>query len=1807
MSPRPSKKKFTRKRNRRHALVLEQLEDRRLLACAIGVTTKSTPQGAHSGGETTFNMNSVDQGVANTSPCVINIASAGGSSAYVFRGSVTDADGTAIPGSHTLVAKLVRNGTTIGDGSVLANGNFEIDVPTNNLPNATHNLSLSVERPASSVTVPNQTPFTLIVDTTRPTVTIDTAISTPRNTAVDQVEVTFSENIQNATFTRNDLTLTRDGGANLITNAVNVSLKSGTSKTFVVSGLGGLTNVDGDYSLSVNAAGVSDLAGNSGTGSANRQWELDTTPPTADDPPQLKSEDDSGRSSNDATTNVNQGLTFTTIVDGALSVKFQIRDESGTTVAETPGTLSGTNSYEATFANVLADGNYQVVAVSTDGVNPETTSPALTLVIDTASPAAPVLSPGTNGAIVPSAPNEIAIAGAEMNAKIALSRNAEGVVITRIPAAGQAITNLSDDPVVDPNGETFQYTAVQTDIAGNTSPSSLPYIAVVDPIQPSLSKFALAAADRSLVTSALPVPMTRSTRPQFEIQVVDQQYGQIENTVTVSLFANNDLTAPIGSGVAVFAPRTSTSVGANTNASQTVQVTLLPGVEFDAGEQYELTFIATDSAGKMGQLVKQVFVLPQSDATQNAPSTPVFTESFFIGASVVEVRSSVNQIVIDQEIPVGYAINLAASSAPIRIVGSTTDDATGLTTLTLNLATTETLEKVNINDKVAWLRPWQMSFDKTTQTVWFTMEDGHHLGQFDPATGAVEIHDVSIPSSVVRNADGVLVPAADAKPTAFDPHGTFFDFNTHLTPRVWFVYRNEIEGGVAIDDAPEDSVNNEILRVSYYDLAQKKLFTFDFDEITGVFDIEDHHDDETTSGGGSGTGGGTGGGGGNGGGTTTPAEPESTDEAVSLKVGHAVFVDTKGTVWITAEDSGTIVELDFDNPPGGKRPATLDTMSAKTTAHVIPKSFGSDKSTSADFHVHGVQAIVDDRDGSTYVWMLNGNERGGEAIQRLALLVPGDNNDQWYEFAIPRSTDGGAHLLFTAFDDNETPGIPEDDQLIFTDSGFGFTSSGDGIVATMDVSEIIRTIQRGGDPSALSPQVRSIQIPKIPGAASGSTFSAPNQVFVDRGGTTFVIDPQGGLARVNLNDFSGAGVFTTNATVSAQSVVPQHTRITLQEAATTTTIVNAKLDPISGSDPTRSQDRSQMDGVDQYEVASEALRRGNGQGPFRGALNAANTLYGSISQSDHLSTTIFAESARRQMSAVPSPLPSPAGAITQARMAFQVLRNGSLVLTARGDATIADDQINLLAKIVDDKQIPASEATKFLITGEASAVTTPEGSVHVMGRSTQGGVVQYTFTPNGNDWAHHDLFDTANWTVAHREIPGVILAEDTVPAGPLGFSATTTDGHWIAIPIDPSAATTDLTLASGNVDASRVYSAVAVTPGDNQILYGYGTNQTGNLIEYRIEGSSVSTRQIDAASRETRVMRNVRALTMPNGVRHVFATDGTSRLVHYTIDSSTVLQENISQQTADNGQNFGYFPFQQPFTGRVYTYVAPLVEDDGTIRVYGTNGGDLIEFTLPPGGQWRVANLTNDTNGTYGADGPGYRVPANAVFGGPTAYKDSNGGRHILQINGEGEVVEYFTYGDKLFPSAADADRINSQNVNFFSGQSTTALAAALPESVLNALVNSPNTLPAPKTNETPSTNETPTTTETTETPTTGAPSNTTPDTSSERVAAAEDVNRDGAVTAHDALLIINHLPRTVAASAEQTTNGPYNLDVNGDTQVTALDALRVINYLNKGSSQGQSESSALNIGLDLSDDDSQRWQSEVDGVMGDIEESQLF
>ena len=108
-----------------------------------------------------------------------------------------------------------------------------------------------------------------------------TPVSTPTNTAVSTIDVTFSEPINTSSLAPGALTLTDNGGANLINSGASLTLVSGTTATYSIGGLTGITEAEGNYTLTVNAADIQDQNSVPGSGTLAICWLMDTTPPNS--------------------------------------------------------------------------------------------------------------------------------------------------------------------------------------------------------------------------------------------------------------------------------------------------------------------------------------------------------------------------------------------------------------------------------------------------------------------------------------------------------------------------------------------------------------------------------------------------------------------------------------------------------------------------------------------------------------------------------------------------------------------------------------------------------------------------------------------------------------------------------------------------------------------------------------------------------------------------------------------------------------------------------------------------------------------------------------------------------------------------------------------------------------------------------------------------------------------------------------------------------------------------------------------------------------------------------------------------------------------------------------------------------------------------------------------------------------------------------------------------------------------------------------------------------------------------------------
>ena len=168
-------------------------------------------------------------------------------------------------------------GTTLGPAT-LSSG--KATFPTTTLPVGINDL-IALYSGDSRYLLTLSAPFSVTVSPAAAlTVTsIAPVTPNPRNATVASVNVTFSAPINLATVTAGAILLTDNGGPNLITGSVAMSLVSGS--TYQIGGLSSLTTAQGEYTLTVNSAEIQDQNGIAGTNSLSTEWLMDTTPPTS--------------------------------------------------------------------------------------------------------------------------------------------------------------------------------------------------------------------------------------------------------------------------------------------------------------------------------------------------------------------------------------------------------------------------------------------------------------------------------------------------------------------------------------------------------------------------------------------------------------------------------------------------------------------------------------------------------------------------------------------------------------------------------------------------------------------------------------------------------------------------------------------------------------------------------------------------------------------------------------------------------------------------------------------------------------------------------------------------------------------------------------------------------------------------------------------------------------------------------------------------------------------------------------------------------------------------------------------------------------------------------------------------------------------------------------------------------------------------------------------------------------------------------------------------------------------------------------
>ncbi len=974
-----------------------------------------------------------------------------------------------------------------------------------------------------------------------------------------------------------------------------------------------------------------------------------------------------------------------------------------------------------------------------------------------------------------------------------------------------------------------------------------------------------------------------STRPLIAISVTDQAVAT-GNTVTVSLVSvDGALLAPGATSGTIPLGTTGTSG----------QTGLTVPIDLGVGS-HTVTVLAKDSTGNTATFTTAPFTVVAGTPT-SAPATPVY---------------------------------------------STTYDLSQISQLFPNSPPGQNLPE----------HDWTISFDRTTQTIWVALRGGelnidpmtgtstdpepnggNRIIQFDPATDTAKVYNLQ------------NLPNVDL---GTDPHGIFFDFESHLTPRVWFTQRpNGIMAGQDLGFSGRGEV-------SYFDLATGQLVVYDLaNELRAL------------------------------------GYPHLVGDF------HGVSVDRSGSVWVSDPDDGLLLQLDTTRNPNGTTNGSLDSDSGTLIVHKVPPEIlgvAQSKGLKENLETgpHGIDTVVG-QDGQQYIYATDLG--AGRVILLRPSLTPG-GPDRWTTWDMstvlqgggPNASPGiiGGAPQFTTVDNGETPDNPFDDKIYIGDPGSDTGAFGDA-----GPNNVIRVIDVGAYLKGQNVTTSPIQTwalpsqPGQPGQPANTANARPNEVFVDREGTVYYIDRQYGIGRLDTTNLAAAGALKSTGAVVDARVIEAATSSNsyplapLQRINLPTPIpVTLATHKLQGSQNTA--DQSNVAGLNQWSLEGSGSAKSSRQarnylGPFRGTLNAGGDLYNSLTQSDQLSTTVFAETARRQMSFVTG-----AG---DSRMAFQVFRDGSLVMTGRGVGQFLDQQVNLTQAI-------GGLALQNPIHGDTGAIADGDGNVHVYGRNAAGAMIAYVYTAKTETWG---------FRVVGMPRSGFLTTTPTPYLDPnhgISILATDDSGHLINFHED-GAPPDDLT-ALGGGDAGLVYSTPdLVRQGD--MFYAYDTNQRGGLIEYKwpVAGGAVTFHSVNlGGGSETRMFQDT-SVVLDGVNRLVFGTDGNSRLVEATITPNGESAQNITEMTKAGA--VGYSAYQQPYAARVYTDVSVARAPNGDLYVYGTNARELIEFFKPSGGNWQATDVTNS-------------LPANKVFGAPSVYITPSGDRHILQINEDGEVVEYY-------------------------------------------------------------------------------------------------------------------------------------------------------------------------------------------------------
>ena len=203
-------------------------------------------------------------------------------------GTVTVNFNETVTGVNTADFTLTRNGNPVSLSGLTVGGSgssYTLGLSSVTTLAGSYVLTLNASGSGIADTATNALAVdasdSFVVDLTAPTADISDVTPDPRNSAVSSITIVFSEAVTGLDVS--DLSLTRNGGGNLLTGSQTLASSDG-SVTFTLGNLSGLTGAAGTYLLTLTASGsgIADTATNGLSGNASDSWTTDLTAPTAD-------------------------------------------------------------------------------------------------------------------------------------------------------------------------------------------------------------------------------------------------------------------------------------------------------------------------------------------------------------------------------------------------------------------------------------------------------------------------------------------------------------------------------------------------------------------------------------------------------------------------------------------------------------------------------------------------------------------------------------------------------------------------------------------------------------------------------------------------------------------------------------------------------------------------------------------------------------------------------------------------------------------------------------------------------------------------------------------------------------------------------------------------------------------------------------------------------------------------------------------------------------------------------------------------------------------------------------------------------------------------------------------------------------------------------------------------------------------------------------------------------------------------------------------------------------------------------------